>query len=116
MVEWIPAKGIFPNGGMAEAIKNMEWNISSVVLHNRWFAPSNNYLRDFPFLVVSLLVLLWFCFCLLICMQEKEMSLPLDTALYKHIMSIDAGAKIVYEQDWLGSYTYRKNIPFCFSL
>ncbi len=56
---------------------------TKLTLHNRYFAPINNYTQNYTFVV------------------EDYCSLPIDENLFLHIMGLaKQWGMIVYEQDW----------------
>eukprot|EP01097_Dermamoeba_algensis_P005805 TRINITY_DN3665_c0_g1_i2.p1 TRINITY_DN3665_c0_g1~~TRINITY_DN3665_c0_g1_i2.p1 ORF type:complete len:806 (+),score=207.33 TRINITY_DN3665_c0_g1_i2:122-2539(+) len=85
---WESTADIFPHG-MGYVHDHLLGNkTKSFVLHNRYFAPDNDYIKDFPFAI------------------EEQYALPLTVDLFKYIMKkAKSWGMSIYEQDWL-STTY----------
>lgn len=77
---WEPMPEIFPDG-MTNWFQNMP-----LALHNRYFAPVNNYSADYTFITEP----------------TASLALPVDQAMFEHIMGkAKAWGMTMYEQDWL---------------
>jgi hypothetical protein len=76
---WEPMTDVFPDG-----FKN--WLDLPTALHNRYFAPQNNYSSEYDFIVEP----------------GASLALPIDQALFHYIMEkAKAGwGMTMYEQDW----------------
>jgi len=77
---------IYLRQGMAAVTKGM--GSQQIVLHNRYFDAHNDYLGMFHFII------------------EKNIAVPMEEALFLHIMKqARQWGMVVYEQDWL-IYSY----------